>query len=179
MNSPPSDAYFLAHSFTHMHLHDSRWLTTCLRKHVHPHVITCLIVRCLSTHWTLPLFRVSLHLVHSLHLLYSAHHPPCGRNCRVMSPLCGDTNTSYTKHMLCWGNPASTTVVVTKPFWKDGTMMTNTASLCQALGGLRNRSFNMMQSHCKITLTWLHGKKEVGTENPGNFLWMQKVFKGH
>ena len=59
---------------------------------------------------------------------------------------------------------------VTKPFWKDGTMMTNTASLCRILGGLKNRSFNMMQSHWKIIPAWLDGKKEVGTENPGTFL---------
>ena len=59
--------------------HDSRCCSTCLcKKSAHPHVITCLIVRCLSTHWSLHLFRVSLHLVRSLHLLYSAH-PPCGR----------------------------------------------------------------------------------------------------
>ena len=46
-------------------------------------------------------------------------------------------------------------VVVAEPFWKDGTMMTNTASLCQILGGLRNRSFNMTQSHWKVIPTWL------------------------
>ena len=62
---------------------------------------------------------------------------------------------------------------------KDGTMMTNTASLCQILGGLRNRSFNMMQSQWKIIPTWLHGKKAVGTENPGKILCMQKAFKDH
>ena len=48
-------------------------------------------------------------------------------------------------------------------------MMTNTASFCQILGGLRNRSFNMMQSRWKIIPTWLHGKQEVGTINPRNF----------
>ena len=84
-----------------------------------------------------------------------------------------------TKHMICCGKPASRKVVVTKPFWKDGTMMTNTASLCQILGGLENRSFNIMQSHCKIIFTWLPGKKEVGTRKPGHFLWMQKVLKGY
>ena len=50
-----------------------------VKRAAHPQVITCLIVRCLSTHWSLPLFRVSLHLAQSLHLLYP-DHPPCGRN---------------------------------------------------------------------------------------------------
>ena len=40
-------------------------------------------------------------------------------------------------------------VVVTKTFWTDGTMMTDTASLCQILGGLRHRSFNTMKSQWK------------------------------
>ena len=47
----PHNAYFLAHSFAHMHLHGSRCCGTCLcKKSAHTHVITCLIVRCLSTH---------------------------------------------------------------------------------------------------------------------------------
>ena len=51
VNRTPSHAYFLAHSFAHMHLHGSRCCSTCLcKKSAHPHVITCLIVRCLSTH---------------------------------------------------------------------------------------------------------------------------------
>ena len=83
--------------FAHMHLHGSRCLRTCLRKHFHPHVITFLIVRCLSTQWSLPLFRVSLHLVQSLPLLYSAH-PPCGRNRRVQEPL----RTRRMRSMALW-----------------------------------------------------------------------------
>ena len=59
---------------------------------------------------------------------------------------------------------------VAKPLWKDGTMMTNTVSLCQILGGLTNRSFHMTQWHWKIIPTWLLGKKEVGTKNPGKLL---------
>ena len=78
-----------------------------------------------------------------------------------MDHLCGRLCT--TSHMTCSGKPISTKVVVTKPFWKDGTMMTNTVSLCQMSGGLRNRSFNMTQSQFKIIPTWLHGKTEVGT----------------
>ena len=57
-----------------------------------------------------------------------------------------------------------------KTFWTDVTMMTHTASLCRTLGGLRNRSFNTMESHWKTIPTWPHNKKEVGTRNHGNFL---------
>ena len=48
--------------------------------------------------------------------------------------------------------------------------MTNTESLCQILGGLRNISFNVTQLRWKIIPTWLQGKKEVGTKNPEKFL---------
>ena len=50
-----------------------------------PHVTTCLIVRCLSTHWFLLFFRVSVNLVHSFHLFHPAHLP-CDRNRRVKNP---------------------------------------------------------------------------------------------
>ena len=70
-----------------MHFHGSRCCSTCLcKKSAHPQVITCLVLRCLPTHWSLPHFRVSLHVFQSLHLLYSAQ-PPCGRNRRVQEPL--------------------------------------------------------------------------------------------
>ena len=45
-----------------------------------------------------------------------------------MDHLCGRPCT--TKYMICWGKPTGTKVVITKPFREDGTMMTNTASLC-------------------------------------------------
>ena len=78
-----------------MHLHGSRCCSTCLcKKSAHPQVITCLVLRCLPTHWSLPLFRVSLHVFQSLHLLYSAQ-PPCGRNRRVQEPL-------RTRRMRAW-----------------------------------------------------------------------------
>ena len=67
-------------------------------------------------------------------------------------------------------SPPAQKVVVTKTFWTDGTMMTNTASLFQILGGLRNVSFNTMKSHWKTIPTLLHSKKEVGTRDHGNFL---------
>ena len=38
---------------------------------------------------------------------------------------------------------------------------------------------NMMKSHWKTISTLQHNKKEVGTQNPGNFHWTQKVFKDH
>ena len=43
--------------------------------------------------------------------------------------------------------------------------MTSTASLCQILDGLRNVSFNTMESHWKTIPTLQHNKKEVGTRN--------------
>ena len=91
-----------------------------------------------------------------------------------MDHLCGRCTT---KHMICWGKPASTKVVFTKPFWKDGTMMTSTVSLCQILGGMRNGSFNVMKSHWKIIPTWPHGKKEVGTRYHGTFLCQKTVWR--
>ena len=94
-----------------------------------------------------------------------------------MDHLCGRPCTS--KHMICWGTSAATTMVTVKPFWIDGTTMTNTASLCQTSGGLRNRSSNMMQSHWKTIPALLHGKKEVGRRNPGKFLWTLKAFGCH
>ena len=83
------------------------------------------------------------------------------------------------KRMECWRRPASIKVVVTKTFWTDGATMTNTASLCQMLGGLRNRSFNTMKSHRKTIPALQQNKKEVGTRKRGNFHWMQKVDGDH
>ena len=40
-------------------------------------------------------------------------------------------------------------MVGTEPFWKDGTRTTNTASLCQKLGGLKSRLFSMTNLHWK------------------------------
>ena len=42
----------------------------------------CLTVRCLFLS-----FRVSLHFAQYLLVLYPGHHPPCGRNRRVLNPL--------------------------------------------------------------------------------------------
>ena len=71
----PHTAYFL------MHFHTCVYTTLWLK------VSTCLIVRCFSLFRLLPLFRVSLPFVHSLHLLCPAHHLPCGRNRRGLKPL--------------------------------------------------------------------------------------------
>ena len=61
-------------------------------------------------------------------------------------------------------------VVVTITFLADGTMMANTASLCQILDGLRNRSFNTMRWHWKTIPTLQQNKKEAGTKSHGSFL---------
>ena len=42
-------------------------------------------------------------------------------------------------------------MVVTKSFWKDGTRMTISASVCQILSGLRSRLFSVMNLHWKTT----------------------------
>ena len=51
----------------------------------------------------------------------------------------------------CCRKLANPNMVVTKPFWKDDTRMTNTASLCQMLGGQRSRFFSMTNLHWKTT----------------------------
>ena len=56
-------------------------------------------------------------------------------------------NECTTKPRRCCRKPA-----VTKPFWEDGTRMTNTASLCQMLGGLVNRLFSMTNLHWMTSL---------------------------
>ena len=38
------------------------------------------------------------------------------------------------------------------------------------IGWTEEQIIQQMQSHWKIILTWPHGKKELGTENPGTFL---------
>ena len=58
-----------------------------------------------------------------------------------MDHLCGSARTA--KYLICWRKPAATKMVTAKLFWKDGTRMTGTASLCQMLGGLKNISDNM------------------------------------
>ena len=96
---------------------------------------------------------VNHQLRYQKNLTHGARHGPPMRQCMY-----------YKAHDMLWKARKH------KSGGKDGTRMTNTASLCQMLSGLRNRSFNMMQSHWEIIPTWLHGKKEVGTENPGNCL---------
>ena len=48
-------------------------------------------------------------------------------------------------------------------FWKDGTSMTNTASLCQILGWLKSRLFSVTNLHLKITLMLWQKNKEFAT----------------
>ena len=58
----------------------------------------------------------------------------------------------------------------TKPFWKDGTMLTNTVSLCQMLVALRNRSFNTMKSQRKtIPASPARQERSRNGKKPGNF----------
>ena len=56
--------------------------------------------------------------------------------------------------------------------------MTNTESLCQILGGLKNRSDNMTQLHGKIIPAWLQLKKEVETRNLGTFSLNREGMQG-
>ena len=49
----------------------------------------------------------------------------------------------------------------TKLTWKDGTAMTNTASLCQKMGGLKYKSINMTNLHWKISPILRHEEKEI------------------
>ena len=55
---------------------------------------------------------------------------------------------------------------IVKLFWKDGFGMSNTASLCQILDGLKKRLNNVTL----LIPTWLHLKKEVDMKIPGRFL---------
>ena len=48
----------------------------------------------------------------------------------------------------------------TKPFWKDGTRTTHTASLCQKLGGLKSRFFSMTNLHWKVSPTLQQKRKD-------------------
>ena len=58
-------------------------------------------------------------------------------------------------------------MVDTKPFWNDGTRTTNTASLCQKLGGLTSRLFGMTNLHWKDTLKLQRERKELETRKIG------------
>ena len=73
---------------------------------------------------------------------------------------------------------ANPSMVVTKPFWKDGTRMTNTA-FCQILGGLRSRLFSMTNLHWKTTLILQQERKELETRKMGCSSLVKKVFKDH
>ena len=87
-------------------------------------------------------------------------------------------SSCITKHTNCWRKLANTKVV-TGTFGTDGTKMTNTASLCQTLLGMRKVWFNTTKTLWKTIATLQQNKKEVGTRKHRNFHWMQKVFKDH
>ena len=70
-------------------------------------------------------------------------------------------------------------MVVTKTCWEDGASLTNTASLCQKLGGLRSRLFSMTNLHWKTTPKLQLERKELETRKVGYIGWKNKVFKDH
>ena len=59
----------------------------------------------------------------------------------------------------------------------DGTRMTNTASLCQKLGGLKSRLFSMTNLHWKITPVLQQKSIELVTRKFGHSSWIKKVLK--
>ena len=88
-------------------------------------------------------------------------------------------NECNKKPRRCCRKLANPSMVDTKPFWKDGTRMTITASLCQKLGGLRSRLFSMTNLHWKTTPILQQKRKELVTRKVGYSSWTKKVFKDH
>ena len=82
-----------------------------------------------------------------------------------------------TQHMKCWRKQESIKMV-TGTFWTDGIKMTNTASLCQILGGLEERTIQYDETALEEHSSYMTRKKSERA-NPGTFLCLQKVFKGH
>ena len=76
-------------------------------------------------------------------------------------------NECTTKPRRCCRKLANPIMVGTKPFWKDATRTTNTASLCQKLSGLKSRLFNMTNLHWKTTLILQQERKELETRKVG------------
>ena len=70
-------------------------------------------------------------------------------------------NTCATKPRRCCRKLVNPSMVDTKPFWTGGTMMTNSARLCQKLGGLKSRLCSMMNLHWKITPKLQQERKEI------------------
>ena len=70
---------------------------------------------------------------------------------------------------------ANPSMVGTKPSWKDGTTRTNTASLCQKLGGLENNLFSMTHLHWNTTP--ILQREEIVMRKNWYSSWMKKVLK--
>ena len=86
-------------------------------------------------------------------------------------------NKCTTKPKRCCRKLVNSSMVDTKPFWKDGTKMTNTAILCQKLGGLTSRLFSMKNLHWKITPILQQEGKEIVMRKGGYSSWIKKVIK--
>ena len=86
-------------------------------------------------------------------------------------------NECTTKPRRCCRKLVNPGMVVAKPFWKDGTMMINSASLCQNLAGLKNKLLSMKHLHWKTTRILQREKKELETRKIGYSRWIKKVFK--
>ena len=103
MNRTPSHAYFLAHLYTHL-----LRTCTCMAQgvvarvfvkraliHMSSRVWLCVVSPPIELFFS---FECLCILSNFLHFLSSPHHPPCGRNCRVINPLC----TRRTRSMALW-----------------------------------------------------------------------------
>ena len=91
VNRTPSHSAFFSHTF-HPCAHAPAWLKVLQRvshkTHVHPHVIMCLTVRCLSFALISSLPFECLYILSYFFIsLYPGHHPPYGRNRRVLKPM--------------------------------------------------------------------------------------------
>ena len=89
---------FLAHTSSLRTQHGPRCRTTCLHKRALIRMSSCVSPCVVSLRFDLFLSRLSLPFVHSLHLLYPGHHPPCGRNRRVLNPM----RTRRTRSIAPW-----------------------------------------------------------------------------
>ena len=98
--------------------------------------------------------------------------------CQTWSFLAA-THVHQSQGNRCCRMVANPNMVVPKPSWKDGTRMTNTASLCHFLGGLKSKLFRMTNMHWKTTPPLQQERKELVTRNVGYSRWTKKVFRDH
>ena len=103
-------------------------------------------------------------------------------SCKRTSPVVPNMelpngNECTTKPRRCCRTLANPSMVGTKPFWKDGTRITNTTSPWQTLGGLKSRLFSMTNLHWKITPKVQRVRKEIELRKVGFSSWIKKVLK--